>query len=105
MVRRCDEHILELVRKYIDGKCPQFFKELFFFNKDICPCSTARAFLHPPVVNTAVARRSFYYYYISKKISNGRKCPSLITESLEQANFKRACQVAYFCDAHTVVLH
>lgn len=60
---RRDEHILELVRKCIDGRCPQFFKELFFyflffFYKDICARLTCQSnLLHPPVVKTELASR------------------------------------------------
>ena len=37
---RRDEHILKLVRKFIHGRCPQYFKNYFVFNKDICARST-----------------------------------------------------------------
>ena len=37
---RRDEHILKLVRICIHGRCPQYFKSYFVFNKDICARST-----------------------------------------------------------------
>ena len=37
---RGDEHIHKLVRKCIDCCCPQYFKNYFVFNKDICARST-----------------------------------------------------------------
>ena len=37
---RRDEHILKLVRKCIHCRCPQYFKNYFVFNKDICARST-----------------------------------------------------------------
>ena len=39
---RRDEHILKLVRKCIHGRCPQYLKNYFLFNKDICARSTRR---------------------------------------------------------------
>ena len=33
---RCDELIQKCVRKCIHGRCPQYFKNYFVFNKDIC---------------------------------------------------------------------
>ena len=59
---RRDEHILKLVRKCIDGRCPQYFKNYFVFNKDICARSTRQSnLLHLSAMRTEVARRSFFY--------------------------------------------
>ena len=58
-----DEHILKLVRKCIHGRCPQYFKNYFVFNKDICARSTRQSnLLHLPAIRTEVAKRSFYYH-------------------------------------------
>ena len=38
-----NEHIHKLVRKCIDCWCPQYFKNYFVFNKDICACSTCQS--------------------------------------------------------------
>lgn len=60
---RLDEQIFTLVRKCIDGRCPQFFKNYFVFNKDICASSTCQSkLLLLLTIRTEVARRSFYYY-------------------------------------------
>ena len=40
---RRDEHILKLVRKCIQGRCPQYFKNYFVFNKDISARSTRQS--------------------------------------------------------------
>ena len=40
---RRDEHILKLVSKCMDGRCPQYFKNYFVFNKDICARSTRQS--------------------------------------------------------------
>ena len=58
-----DEHICKLVRNCIDGRCPQYFKNYFAFNKDICKRLTRKSnLLHLPAVRTEIGRRSFYYY-------------------------------------------
>ena len=60
-----DEHILKLVRKCIHGRCPQYFKNCFVFNKDFCARSTHESnLLHLPAIRTEVAKRSFYYHGI-----------------------------------------
>ena len=33
---RRNDHIFKLVRKCLDGRCPQYFKNCFVFNKYIC---------------------------------------------------------------------
>ena len=59
---RRDEHILKLVRKCMDGRCPQYFKNYFVFNKDICARSTRQSnLLHLSAMRTEVARRSFFF--------------------------------------------
>ena len=59
---RRDEHILKLVRKCIHGRCPQYFKNYFVFNKDVCARSTRQSnLLHLPAIRTEVAKRSFSY--------------------------------------------
>ena len=60
---RSDEQILKLVRKCIHGGYPQYFKNYFVFNKDICARSTRQSnLLHLPAIRTEVAKRSFYYH-------------------------------------------
>ena len=60
---RRDEHIQKLVRKCVHGRCPQYFKNYFVFNKDICARSTRQSnLLHLPAIRTEVAKRSFYYH-------------------------------------------
>ena len=60
---RRDEHIFKLVRKYLDGRYPQYFNNYFVFNKYICTCSTQQSnLLHLPAIRTETARRFFYYH-------------------------------------------
>ena len=60
---RRDEHILKLVRKCLHGRYPQYFKNYFVFNNDICVRSTRQSnLLHLPAMRTEVAKRSFYYH-------------------------------------------
>ena len=67
---RRDENILKLVRKCIHGRCPQYFKNYFVFNKDICARSTRQSnLLHLPARRTEVAKRSFYYHGSIKRLS------------------------------------
>ena len=57
---RRDEHFLKLVRKCVHGLCPQYFKNYFVYNKDICARSTHQSsLLHLP------ARRTYYLVHIS----------------------------------------
>ena len=73
---RRDEHILKLVRKCIHCRCPQYFKNYFVFNKDICARSTRQSnLLHVPARKTEVAKRSFYYHGIMVFNSHHCKCP------------------------------
>ena len=60
---RLDEHILKLVRKCIHGRCPQYFKNYFVFNKDIWARSTRQSnLLHRPAIRKEEAKRSFHYH-------------------------------------------
>ena len=60
---RRDEHILKLVRKCMDGRCPQYFKNYFVFNKDIFARSTRQSnLLHLSAMRTEVARRSVFFF-------------------------------------------
>ena len=62
---RRDEHILNLVWEMYTwpGQWPQYFKNYFVFNKDICVRSTRQSnLLHLPAMRTEVAKRSFYYH-------------------------------------------
>ena len=59
---RRDEHILKLVSKCMDGRCPQYFKNYFVFNKDICARSTRQSnLLQLSAMRTEVAWRSFSF--------------------------------------------
>ena len=72
---RHDEHILKLVRKCLQGRCPQYFKNYFAFNKDIRTRLTRQSnLLHLPAIRTEGAKRSFYYH--GSMVFNGYcKCP------------------------------
>ena len=69
-----NDHIYKLVRKCLDGRCPQYFNNYFVFNKYICNHSTQQSnLLHLPAIRTETARRSFYYH--GSTIFNNRcKC-------------------------------
>ena len=72
---RRDEHILKLVRKCIHGLCPQYIKNYFVFNKNICARSTRQSsLLHLPARRTEVAKRSIYYHG-SMVFNSYCKCP------------------------------
>ena len=53
----------KLVKKCLQGQCPQYFKEYFKRNNTIYARATRRSnLLHPPAVKTEIAKRSFCYY-------------------------------------------
>ena len=53
----------KLVKKCLQGQCPQYFKEYFKRNNTIYARTTSWSnLLHPPAVKTEVAKRSFCYY-------------------------------------------
>ena len=55
--------VFKLVKKCLQGKCPQYFKEYFKRNNTIHAGATRQSnLLHPPAVRTEIAKRSFYYY-------------------------------------------
>ena len=57
------EHVFQLVKKCIEGRCPQYFDGYFTFNNKIHTRATRqRDLLHLPAVRTEVAKRSFYYH-------------------------------------------
>ena len=55
--------VFKLVKKCLQGHCPQYFKEYFKRNNTIHARATRQSkLLHPPAVRTEIAKRSFYYY-------------------------------------------
>ena len=55
--------VFKLVKKCLQGQCPQYFKEYFKRNNTIYARATRRSnLLHPPAVRTEIAKRSFCYY-------------------------------------------
>ena len=63
LAERRREHVFQLVKKCIEGRCPQYFDGYFTFNNKIHTRATRqRDLLHLPAVRTEVAKRSFYYY-------------------------------------------
>ena len=55
--------VFKLVKKCLQGQCPQYFKEYFKRNNTIHARATRQSnLLHPPAVRTEIAKRSFYYY-------------------------------------------
>ena len=63
LAERRREHVFQLVKKCIEGRCPQYFDGYFTFNSKIHSRATRqRDLLYLPAVRTEVAKRSFYYY-------------------------------------------
>ena len=63
LAERRREHVFQLVKKCIEGRCPQYFDGYFTFNSKIHSRATRqRDLLHLPAVKTEVAKRSFYHY-------------------------------------------
>ena len=63
LAERRREHVFQLVKKCIEGRCPQYFDGYFTFNSKIHSHATRQHdLLHLPAVRTEVAKRSFYYY-------------------------------------------
>ena len=55
--------VFKLVKKCLQGQCPQYFKEYFKRNNTINARATRQSnLLHPLAVRTEIAKRSFYYY-------------------------------------------
>ena len=63
LVERCHKTVFKLFKKCLQGQCPQYFKEYFKRNNEIYTHATRQSnLLHPPIVRTVIAKRSFYYY-------------------------------------------
>ena len=63
LAERRREHVFQLVKRCIEGRCPQYFLGYFTFNSKIHSGATRqRDLLHLPTIRTEVAKRSFYYY-------------------------------------------
>ena len=63
LAERRRDHVFQLVKKCIEGRCPQYFNGYFTFNNKIHTSATRqRDLLHLPAVRTEVAKRSFYYH-------------------------------------------
>ena len=59
---RRNYHVFKLVKKSINGRCPQFLKNYFTFNRDIVSRNTRQSNkLYIPKVRKEVAKRYFYY--------------------------------------------
>ena len=55
--------VFKLVKKCLQGQCPQYFIEYFKRNNTIYARATRRSnLLHPPAVRTEITKRSFCYY-------------------------------------------
>ena len=63
LAERRRDHVFQLVKKCIEGRCPQYFDGYFTFNNKIHTRATRqRDLLHLPAARTEVAKRSFYYH-------------------------------------------
>ena len=57
------QSVFKLVKKCLQGQCPQYFKQYFKCNNTIHVRATRQSnLLHLPAVRTEIAKRSFYYY-------------------------------------------
>ena len=55
--------VFKLVKKCLQGQCPQYFKQYFKRNNAIHTHATRQGnLLYPPAVRTEIEKRSFYYY-------------------------------------------
>ena len=55
--------VFKLVKKCLQGRCPQYFKQYFKRNNTIHARTTRQSnLLHPLAARTDIAKRSFYYY-------------------------------------------
>ena len=55
--------VFKLVKKYLQGQIPQYFKQYFKHNNTIYTSATRQGnLLHPPAVRTEIAKRYFYHY-------------------------------------------
>ena len=60
LAERRREHVFQLVKKCIEGRCPQYFDGCFTFNSKIHSRATRQCdLLHLPAVRTEVAKRSY----------------------------------------------
>ena len=63
LLERRRQSVFKLVKKCLQGQCPQYFKQYFKRNNTIHARATRQSnLLHPPAVRTEIAKRSFYYY-------------------------------------------
>ena len=68
---RHDQSIYKLVKKCLQGRCPQFFKNYFIFNNRMHDRNNRKCNkLHLPKVRTEIAKRSFYFngYIVYNKL-------------------------------------
>ena len=57
------QSVFKLVKKCLQGQCPQYFKQYFKRNNTIHARATRQSnLLHPPAVRTEIAKRSFHYH-------------------------------------------
>ncbi len=60
---RREDNVYKLVKKSIKGQCPQYFKNYFNFNRDVCSRITRQSnLLHLPTVKSNIVKGSFYYH-------------------------------------------
>ena len=69
LAERRREHVFQLVKKCVEGRCPQYFDGYFTVNSKIHSRATRQSdLLHLPSVRTEVAKRSFYYYLMRSQL-------------------------------------
>ena len=60
---RRDRHTLNLVKRCLENKCPQFLRNYFIFNRDVSVCTTRLSdMLRTPTVKLESTKRAFFYH-------------------------------------------
>ena len=61
--RRREKHILKLVKKCLNKRCPQFFTDYFEYNRDVLIRRTRQSdHLRLPPVRLECTKKAFYYH-------------------------------------------
>ena len=63
--------VFKLVKKCLQGRCPQYFEQYFKRNNTIHAHTTRQSnLLHPPAVRTEIAKRSFFIIMVALFLTN-----------------------------------
>ena len=60
---RRETHVLKLVKKCLNKRCPQFLMDYFYFNRDVLPRRTRQSDrLRLPTIKLEGTKKAFYYH-------------------------------------------